>query len=63
MKTAFYFMLKVLFVPKIFTFKTWMLGHVGKELDRKVKANVKIYDVIGWVKNNYNIYIAQHLKN
>ena len=29
-KNAFYFMLKALFVLKIFTFLSWLFGHVGK---------------------------------
>ena len=30
MKNAFYFILKALFVPKIFKYVSWMFGHVEK---------------------------------
>ena len=30
MKNAFYFILKALFVPKIFKFLSWLFGHVEK---------------------------------
>ena len=30
MKNAFYFILKALFVLKIFKFLSWLFGHVGK---------------------------------
>ena len=30
MKNAFYFILKALFVLKIFKFSSWLFGHVGK---------------------------------
>ena len=36
--------------------------HIGKRLDKKAKANFKIYDVTDWTRNNYNRYIAQCLK-
>ena len=63
MKNAFYFMLKALFVLKIFTFLAWLFGHVGKRLDKKAKVNFKIYDVINRDANNYNnTDIAWYLK-
>ena len=31
MRNAFYFILKTLFVLKIFTFLSWLFGHVGKK--------------------------------
>ena len=34
----------------------------GKQLDKKVEANFKIYDVIDWETNNYNTHMAQYLK-
>ena len=49
-KNAFYFILKPLFVLKIFNFFPDILSHVGKRLDKKAKANFKIYDVIKWEK-------------
>ena len=44
-KNAFYFILKALFVLKIFTFFSRLFGHVGKFLDKKTKVDFKIYDV------------------
>ena len=29
-------------------------GHVGIQLDKKSKANLKIYDVTDWTTNNSN---------
>ena len=45
MENAFYFILKALFVLKIFTFLPLHFGHVEKRLDQKDKVNFKIYDV------------------
>ena len=45
MKNAFYFLLKPLFIHKIFKFCTDFLGHVGKWFDKKAKVNFKNYDV------------------
>ena len=39
---AFYFMLKALFVFKIFRFFSHFFDHVGKPLDKKAKVNFKI---------------------
>ena len=50
-KNAFYFMLKALFVLKIFTFLSWLFGYVGKWLDKKAVVNFKIYDVTDWTTN------------
>ena len=61
MKNAFYFMLKSLFVLKIFKIFFWLFGHVEKQLVLKYKANFKIYDVTTWLTNNYNTHIAQYL--
>ena len=62
MKNAFYFVLKTLFVLKIFKFLSWFAGHVEKRLDKKDKANFKIYHITTWKANNYNTHIAQYLK-
>ena len=56
MKNAFYFMLKALFVLEIFKFLSWVFGYVEKQLDKKVKAYSKIYDVTDWSR-----HIAQYL--
>ena len=61
MKNVFYFMLKVLFVLEMFTFISWRFGYVEKGLDKKVKVNFKIYDVIDWTANIGNTRIVQYL--
>ena len=48
MKNAFYFISKALFILKIFKFLSWLLGHVGKQLDWKDKVNFRIHDVTSW---------------
>ena len=58
MKNAFYFMLKALFVFKIFVFLFRLVVYVGKRFDRKTKINLKIYNVTEWIINNYNTYIS-----
>ena len=45
MKNIFPFMLKTLFVLKIFKFLYWLFGYVEKRFDKKANANFKIYDV------------------
>ena len=62
MKNAFYFILKVLLVLKIFKFLSWLFGHVQKWLDQKDKVNFEIYDVAAWLTDNCNTHIAQYLK-
>ena len=43
---------------KAFSFLTFLsfcldiLGHLGKWLDKKVKVNFKMYDVMNWETNN-----------
>ena len=49
-KNAFYFILKALFILKIFTFLSWLFGHVEK------------LDVTIWFTKNCNTYIDQYLK-
>ena len=62
MKNAFYFILKVLFVLKIFKFLSRLFGHVQKWLDQKDKVSFEIYDVTFWLTDNCNTHIAQYLK-
>ena len=62
MKSAFYFMLKALFVLKIFKFLSWLFDHVAKLLDKKDKVNFKFYDVTTCLTNNCNSHIAQYLE-
>ena len=40
-ENAFYFMLKALFILKIFTFLSWHFGYVEKWLDKKAMVNIK----------------------
>ena len=61
MKNAFYFILKALFVLKIFKFLSWLFGHVGKTAWLENKVNFKIHDVTTWLTNNYNTHVAQYL--
>ena len=51
MKNAFYFILKALFVLKIFQFLPRLCGHVTF-LDQKWKVNFKIHNVTNWLTNN-----------
>ena len=41
MKNTFYFILKALFVLKIFIFLFWLFDHVGKQLDEEANINFK----------------------
>ena len=61
MKNAFYFILKAIFVFKIFKFSSWLSGHVEKMINWKDMINFKIYDVTIWLPNNYNAHIAEYL--
>ena len=62
MKNAFYLTSKALFVLKIFTFLSWIFGHVVGRPDKKVKVNFKFYDVGAFLTNNCNTYIVQYLQ-
>ena len=44
-KNDFYFMLKALFVLKIFKFLSWLFAGVGKQFIKKTKVTFKLYDV------------------
>ena len=61
-KIDFYFMLKAIFVLKIFTILSWLSGYVAKWFRKKAKVNFKIYDIKGWTINNYNIHIVHYIK-
>ena len=53
-ENAFYFIIKALFIPKIFKFLSWRFGHIeSKQLEQKDKVNPRIYDVITWITYNY----------
>ena len=36
--------------------------YIGKQLDKKTKVNLKIYDVTNWNTSNYNKHITRYLK-
>ena len=59
---CFFFMSKALSVFKIFKFLFRLFAHIGKRLDKKVKVNLKIYDVTDWKPKNFNRHISQYLK-
>ena len=46
----------------MFKFLFWHFSHVGKQVDKKVKVDFKIYEVKNWATNNYNTHIDQYLK-
>ena len=56
MKNVFYFVLKALFVLKIFKFLSRHFDHVGKVI-------FKIHDATTWFTNNYNTHTTQYLTN
>ena len=62
MKNAFYYMLNGVFIHEIFTFLSWIFGHVGKRHDKKGQINIKIYYMTNWTANNCNAHISQYFK-
>ena len=54
MKNPFYFMLKAPYFLKIFKFLFCFFVHVAKQLDMKVKVNLKFYGVTDRQPNNNN---------
>ena len=62
-KNVFHFILKTLFVFKIFKFLSWPFGHVKKCHDFKDKINLVTLDVTIWLTNNYNTHIGQYFPN
>ena len=62
MENAFYFMLKALFVFKIFTYLSQLFGYVEKRLDNKALVIFKMYQVADRTANNSNIHITQYFK-
>ena len=61
-KNVFYFIVKALFILKIFKFFRAFFGDVGKRLDKRTNDSFKIYEIINWEVNNYNTHIAKYLK-
>ena len=60
-KYAFYFILKVLFLLKIFKFCLDFLVMQKKRLDSKDKVSFKIYYFTTWLRKSRNTHIAQYL--
>ena len=63
MKNASHFILKAVFILKIFKFCLDFLVMKEKRLDLKDMIDFKIYDVTAWLTNNYNTHITQYLMN
>ena len=62
-KDAFYFTLKAIFVLLRYSkFCPDSYGHVGKQPDKKTKANFKISEVKNWETINCNIHSIQYPK-
>ena len=63
MKNAFCFILKALFVLKMFVFNCYceFLVMQKKRLEQKDKVTFKVYDVTTWLGNNCNTLIFQYL--
>ena len=47
-------MVKDLIVLNIFKFLSRLFCHIGKQFNKKVMVDLKIYDVKDWETNNYN---------
>ena len=62
MSNAFYFILKALFVLKMFAFLFWLFGYAWKRLNKKAKENYKTYDVTCCNTNIFDKHIAGYLK-
>ena len=65
MKSGFYLMFKAFLVLKIFKILSRFFYFTGKRFNKKAKVNFKIYDVTGWITNNYNTHcpICQEVKS
>ena len=59
---SFNFMVKALFILKIFKFLSSVFGQVEKRLDKKGKANFKIYDIMTLLTNHCNAYCPRSNK-
>ena len=58
MENAFKYILKALFVAKIFRLLSW---HMKKRLDKKDRVNFRIYDVTNWMKQTITIHILPNI--
>ena len=62
MKNVIYFMVKALFVLKISTYFSWLLGYVEKRLVKNYVVNSKMYYATDCTKDNFNAHIVRYLK-
>ena len=62
-KNAFYFILKDLFILKLFKYLSWIFGLVEKKAYMKDNFNFEFYDETAWLTKNYNTHFAQYLMN
>ena len=60
MKNAFNFILKALFVLKIFKILSWFFGHEEITAWLENKINFEIDDIKAWLANNYN-HVLLHI--
>ena len=60
MKNAFNFILKALFVLKIFKILSWFFGHEEITAWLENKINFEIDDIKAWFANNYN-HVLLHI--
>ena len=51
------FMLKNFFV-EILKLMSWVFGYTEKQHGKMAKVNFKMFDVMDWTINNYNIHIS-----
>ena len=58
MKKAFCFILKALFVLKVFKFFSSVFSHAEEMVWLEKKVNFKFYDVTAWLTNNCRTHIA-----
>ena len=58
MKNAFCFILKALFVLKIFKILSWLFVH----LEKTIRLERQGYDVTTWLTNNCNTHTDQYLR-
>ena len=58
MKNAFSFILKALFILKIFKLLSRLFYNAEKQVGQKDQVNFNIYEVATWEKNHYNTLLS-----
>ena len=51
-KNGFYFIIKALFILKVFKFLSLIFGHVEEQFDKETKFNFELHGVTDWKKYN-----------